>query len=73
MKRLPLASLVATAKEFTTPSKRANKISKETLDLMEKRENVQLPMSAQEKVEAAELNGTIKRKQRQDIRKHRSN
>ena len=64
--------LVATAKEFATPSKRANKFSKEILDLMEKRKNLQPPMSAQGKVETAELNKTIKNKQRQDLRKHRT-
>ena len=64
--------LVATAEEFATPSKRVNKFTKETLDLLEKRKNLQPPLSAQEKVEAAELNTTIKKKQRQDLRKHRT-
>ena len=64
--------LVATAKEFVTPSKRANKFSKESLDLMEKRKNLQPPMSAHEKVEAAGLNKTMEKKQSQDLRKHRT-
>ena len=64
--------LVATAKEFATPRKIAKKCSRETLDLTEKRKNLQTPTSAWEKVEAAELNKTIKTKQRQDFRKHRT-
>ena len=48
-------SLVATAKEFETPRKIAKKCSRETLDLMEKRKNLQPPTSDREKVEAAEL------------------
>ena len=39
---------------------------------MEKRKNLQPPTSAREKVEAAELNKTIKTKKRQDFRKHRT-
>ena len=64
--------LVATAKEFATPRKRAKKFSKETLNLMEKRKNLQPPTSAREKVEAAELSKTMEKKQRQDLRKHRT-
>ena len=64
--------LVATAKEFATPGKIAKKCSRETLDLTEKRKNLQTPTSAWEKVEAAELNKTIKTKQGQDFRKHRT-
>ena len=57
-------SLVATAKEFETPCKIAKKCSRETLDLMEKRKNLQPPTSAREKVEAAELKKTVKMRQR---------
>ena len=57
-------SLVATAKEFETPRKIAKKCSRETLDLMEKRKNLQPPTSAREKVEAAELKKTVKTRQR---------
>ena len=64
--------LVATAKEFATPRKRAKKFSRETLNLMEKRKNLQPPTSAREKVEAAELSKTIEKKQLQDLRKHRT-
>ena len=63
-------SLVATAKEFETPRKIAKKCSRETLDLMEKRKNLQPPTSAREKVEAAELKKTVKTRQRWDFRKH---
>ena len=63
-------SLVATAKEFETPRKIAKKCSRETLDLMEKRKNLQPPTSAREKVEAAELKKTVKMRQRWDFRKH---
>ena len=57
-------SLVATAKEFATPRKMAKKCSRETLDQMEKRKNLQPPTSAREKVEAAELKKTVKTRQR---------
>ena len=63
-------SLVATAKEFETPRKIAKKCSRETLDLMEKRKNLQPPTSAREKVEAAILKKTVKTRQRWDFRKH---
>ena len=64
--------LVATANEFATPRKIAKKCSRETLDLTEKRKNLQTPTSAWEKVEAPELNKTIKTKKGQDFRKHRT-
>ena len=42
-------------------------------NLMEKRRSLKPSMSSGEKVEAAELNKLISKKQRQDIRNHRTN
>ena len=45
-----------------------NKFSEETKDLMKKRRNLKPPSSMREKIEAAELNKTIQKKQREDHR-----
>ena len=41
-------------------------------ELMEKQSNLELPTTAREKIQTAELNKLIRKKQRQDLRNHRT-
>ena len=62
---IEIAELNGEPKQQTT-----SKYSPETRKLMEKRRNLKKPTSAKEKIEKAELDKLISKKQRQDIRSH---
>ena len=64
--------LVDAAKNCRSSSEKANKFSEETRKLMEKQSNQKLPTTAREKIETAELNKLIRKKQHQDLRNHRT-
>ena len=65
-----ITPLTETAKKYQTKAvSEKEKFSEETRDLMKKRKNLKTPTTAREKIEAAELNKTIRKKQRNDHRK----
>jgi len=64
--------LISAAINWKDTSTKVEKFSEETKDLMNKRRNLKAPTTAREKIELAELNKLIRKKQRQDVRKHRT-
>ncbi|XP_042857719.1 uncharacterized protein LOC122244004 [Penaeus japonicus] len=64
--------MIAAGKTWKSSSKRVEKFSEETKNLMDKRRNLNAPTNAREKIELAELNKLIRKKQREDLRKHRT-
>ena len=64
-----IAPLKEVAKKFQDRKPPHNsKFSEETKNLMRKRRNLKSPSTMREKIEAAELNKTIQKKQREDLR-----
>jgi len=66
---IPLVQAAENWKETTKPTA---KFTTSTLELMKKRRNLQTPATDREKIEAAELNKTIRKAQREDLRKRRT-
>ena len=64
--------LIGAGKKWKSSTKRNNKFSEETKNFMEKRRNLKTPTTAKEKIEATELNKLIRKKQRNDLRKHKA-
>ena len=66
-----IVPLKEVAKKFQSRNPSQNsKFSEDTKNLMKKRRALKPPSSAREKIEAAELNKTIQKRQREDLRKH---
>ena len=64
--------LIGAGKKWKSSTKRNSKFSEETKNFMEKRRNLKTPTTAKEKIEATELNKLIRKKQRNDLRKHKA-
>ena len=64
--------LIGAGKKWKSSTKRNSKFSEETKNFMEKRINLKTPTTAKEKIEATELNKLIRKKQRNDLRKHKA-
>ena len=64
--------LIGAGKKWKSSTKRNSKFSEETKNFMEKRRNLKTPTTAKEKIEATELSKLIRKKQRNDLRKHKA-
>ena len=64
--------LIGAGKKWKSSTKRNSKFSEETKNFMEKRRNLKTPTTAKEKIEATKLNKLIRKKQRNDLRKHKA-
>ena len=63
--------LIGAGKKWKSSTKRNSKFSEETKNFMEKIRNLKT-QTAKEKIEATELNKLIRKKQRNDLRKHKA-
>ena len=64
--------LIGAGKKWKSSTKRNSKFSVETKNFMENRRNLKTPTAAKEKIEATELNKLFRKKQRNDLRKHKA-
>ena len=64
--------LADAARNWSENSKKPDKFSEETKNLMKKRKTLRTPVTDREKVEIVELNKLIRKKQKQDLRKYRT-